>query len=67
MKLTTKQYYGYQKAHKEFISQNDVYNKEKFGVTLAEYNLIHHTVIDMRGIEGGFPSYVTVKRALSSQ
>ena len=62
MKLTKKQYYGYQKAHKEFISQNDAYNKPRFGITLAEYNTIHHAVISANGIMGGFPPYKKVAK-----
>ena len=66
MKLTSKQYYGYQKAHKEFISQNDAYNRDKFGITLAEYNTINHAVKEVHGIIGGFPPYKEVTRELAS-
>lgn len=65
MKLTKKQYYGYQKAHKEFPSQNDAYNKQRYGITLAEYNAIHHAVISVNGIMGGFPSFKEVAKELS--
>lgn len=64
MLLTKKQYYSYQKAHKEFISQNDSYNKAHFGITLAEYNTINHAVKEVHGIMGGFPAYTEVAREL---
>lgn len=66
MKLTNKQYYGYQKAHREFISQNDAYNKSRFGITLTEYNTIRRAVIDVHGIMGGYPAFKDVARTLKS-
>ena len=40
MKFTTKQLNGYYMAKRKYISANDNYNKDVFGITQAEYKVI---------------------------
>ena len=64
MKITSRQYGGYKKARKDWISQNDAYNKEHFGITKTQYFKIHGAVVDLTGVGGGTPSLAAVNRRL---
>lgn len=66
LKITQKQLYGYRKARREWISENDAYNVQHFGITKAQYNAIHRAVIDLVGIATGeIPSLVAINRQLA--
>lgn len=68
MAITKKQLMGYMKAHKEFISQNDAYNKQCFGITKDIYFKIHRAIVDIYGRhgqwEGNFPSLVAINKKI---
>ena len=64
MKITSRQLGGYMVARREWISQNDAYNKQKFGITKDQYNKIHKAVVDLTGIGGGIPSLASINRRL---
>lgn len=66
MKITAKQLYGFKKAEREWISQNDAYNKEHFGITKAQYDAILRAVKNLSGIAGDFPSLAAINRELAS-
>jgi hypothetical protein len=52
MKITSKQLGCYIMAKREFISENDNYNKSKFGITKDEYYKISHAISEEYGICG---------------
>ncbi len=64
MKITSRQLNGYVAAKRESISANDAYNKQKFGITKAQYYAIHHAIVDLTGIAGGIPSLAAINRRL---
>lgn len=60
--ITSKKLRAYKIAHKEWISENDDYNKTHFGITKAEYDSIHEAVQNLKGIAGPFPSLAAIQR-----
>ena len=50
MTLTTKKIKGYYHAKHEWISANDNYNKEKFGITQEEYGIMRRIESSLFGI-----------------
>jgi len=65
MKITQAQLYGYNQAKREFISDNDNYNKTKFGITKELYYTIHHAVIDEYGLFNNYPELKKINKRLS--
>ena len=64
MKITSRQLGGYLMAKKEWISENDAYNKQRFGITREQYFKINRAISDMMGIGGGIPSLSALNRRL---
>lgn len=50
MKITKKQYQAFQSRSACWISDNDNYNLQHFGITKETYNIIHHAHIEETGI-----------------
>jgi len=50
MRITNKQWAGYLKARREWITVNDCYNKRAYGITQAEYGIINRAVTELCGI-----------------
>ena len=67
MKITSNQLRGYVTAKREWISDNDAYNKQKFGITKSQYYAIHHAITDLTGIVGGMPSLAAINRRLENR
>jgi hypothetical protein len=65
MRISQKQLSGYLHAHKDFISQNDTYNKEHFGITKHEYDMIRHAVVHVYGLDDFKPVLSEVNRELA--
>lgn len=64
MKITQRELNGYMFAKKEWISDNDEYNKSKFGITKDLYCKINRACIDAYGISGYYPVLKEVNKRL---
>jgi hypothetical protein len=64
MKITQRQLSGYYQAHKEWISDNDNYNLQKFGISKKLYGIIHHAIIELNGICGNTASLAQINKRL---
>ncbi len=64
MKINQRQLQGYMAARREFISQNDDYNKQKFGINKELYYHINHAVSEEYGLFGQYPELKAINKRL---
>jgi hypothetical protein len=62
MKFTKKQFAGYHRAKRDWITANDSYNLDVYGITEAQYGLIRKVEKDLHGIGGGPVSLFELNR-----
>ena len=64
MKITQRKLNGYLHAKRDWISDNDNYNIEHFGITKHEYYAINTAINNLYGISGYYPILKEVNREL---
>lgn len=55
--FSKKEFMGWKKAKAEWISENDAYNKQHFGITKEKYNEIQKFITDKMGIVSPNPKW----------
>lgn len=69
MKITAKQFAGFRRAYTASvfngISANDGYNKQEFGITLAQYSALRAAAEVMLGMEASGVTLPMIKRFLA--